>query len=127
MRGIALLSGQPPGFSLGGTATVIFLGTLYGFVGGLVFVGLRFLVRTRRFLRAAVFWALLVLVTLRGLRPINADRLLLFVPLVIVYGATLHFLWCRVYGRRRWSAPIPSAAGAAPSGEALIPEAHRDR
>lgn len=104
MRGIALLAGQSPGFSLGGTATVIFLGTVAGLVGALGFVGLRFLVRRRHFLRGAVFWAFLVLVTLRGLRPIDARRLLLFVPLVIAYGATLHLTWCRVYWPRRQSA-----------------------
>lgn len=100
MRGIALLNDQPPGFSLGGTTTVVFLGTVSGLVGGLVFVGMRLLLRTRRFLHASLFWIFLVLTALRGLRPIDAQRLLLFMPLVLLFGTILQYVWCRAYGQR---------------------------
>lgn len=101
MRAIALLQGQPPGFSLGGTATVIFLGGVSGLVGALVFVGLLLLVRRWRLLRASLFWSFLVLVTLYGLRPLDVHRVVLFLPLVTLYGTALQFVWCRVYRRRR--------------------------
>lgn len=49
----------------------------------------------------ALFWTVLILATLRGLRPIDAQRLAVFVPLVILYGTALQLVWCRVYVRRR--------------------------
>ena len=118
MRVIALLAGQTPGFSLGGTAPVIFLGTVWGGVGALVFVGLRFLTR-RRVVRATLFWAFLVLMTLRGLRPIDVQRLAVFLPLVLLYGVALQVLWCRVYWPRRSSASEP------PPKHGVAPYPHR--
>jgi hypothetical protein len=96
MRGIALLQGQTPGFSLGGTVTVVLLGALSGLVAALGFIALRWVLRTRRLVRGALYWTLLVLVTLRGLRPIDVNRLILFLPLVIAYGTALQLLWCRI-------------------------------
>jgi len=126
MRAIALLQGQAPGFSVGGTTTVIFLGAVAGLVGALVFLGLRVLVRNRRILRAALFWTLLMLGTLPGLRPIDAQRLAVFVPLVILYGTTLQLVSCRVYLRRRTrsqggrlgsSLPLPGLPGHIPPSD----------
>lgn len=113
MRGLALLAGQPARFSLGGTTTVVLLGTLCGVVGAFGFVGLQLLLRRRPLVRATLFWTFLLLVTLRGLRPVDARRLLLFVPLVLIYGATLQVLWGRVYGRRVRAAPATLKAGGA--------------
>lgn len=101
MRGIALLSGAPPGFSVGGTATVVLLGALLGLAGSVVFIGLRWLVPKRRVIRAVLFWVFLVLVTLRGLHPVDAQRLALFTPLVLVYGMMLQVVWCRLARPRR--------------------------
>jgi len=95
MSGIAVINGAPARFTLGGTATVLFLGAAWGLAGGAVFVGLRVVLRRRRFVRAAIFWAVLILLGLRGLRPIDAQRLLLFMPLVILYGTALQLLWRR--------------------------------
>lgn len=101
MRWIGLLQGQPTGFSVGGSATVVFLGAVSGLAGAVAFVALRFFVRERPVLRAGLFSVILLLVTLRGLRPIDAHRLALFLPLVALYGTTLQLLWCRGYRQRR--------------------------
>lgn len=112
MRGIALLSGAASGFSFGGTATVILLGALSGLAGAIVFVGLCWLLPRQRVARVLLFWLFLVLVTLRGLRPVDLQRLALFMPLVLTYGLILHVTWCRATRRRhvRASAPLVAAA-----------------
>ena len=96
MRGIAVLSGAPPGFSFGGSLTVVLLGALSGLVGALILTGLRVFLPGRWFLQTVIFYAALVLITLRGLRPVDSQRLFLFLPLVLIYGFLL-----RVLSRRR--------------------------
>lgn len=112
MAGIVVLSGGTPSFSVGGTATVILLGALSGLTGAVVLVGLQFLLPRRPIVRNAIFWAFLVLLALRGLRPIDEHRLMLFMPLILVYGLTLHLLWRRLQSGRRASQPANSGAAA---------------
>lgn len=104
MRGIAHVAGQPPSFSLGGTVTVIFLGMVSGLVGALVFVGLRVGLPRWRLLRTTLFWVFLALMTLRGLLPLDTPRLVLFGPLVVIYGIALEFVWSLRSLRRRQAA-----------------------
>jgi hypothetical protein len=96
MRGIAVLSGAPPSFSIGGSVTVVVLGAGCGLVGALILIALRRFLAGRWLLQTMLFYALLVLITLRGLRPVDSQRLFLFLPLVLVYGFLL-----RVLSRRR--------------------------
>jgi hypothetical protein len=96
MRGIAVVGGQPGGFSFGGSSTVVFLGAVAGAAGGLVFAGLRLLLPRHQILQAALFWIFLVLVTLRGLRPLDGARLAWFLPPVGLYGIALELLWRRI-------------------------------
>lgn len=96
MRGIAVLSDAPPGFSAGGSVTVVLLGAVSGLVGALILVALRFFLAGRWLLQTILFYAVLVLITLRGLRPLDSQRVFLFLPLVLVYGVLL-----RVLSRRR--------------------------
>lgn len=114
MWGVAVLSGATPGFSAGGTATVVLLGALWGLAGAIGSLMLQFLLPRRPRVRGALFWAFLVVVSLRGLRPIDAERLLLFMPWVIAYGGVLQVVWCRAPWRSRTSSPTPSGVGAAP-------------
>jgi len=95
MRGIALVQGQAPGFTIGGTTTVVFLGAVCGLVGSLIFAGLRALMPGSRIVRGTLFWAILVLLTLRGLSPLDVPKLAFFLPLVIGYGTLLTVAWCR--------------------------------
>ncbi|MGH7520890.1 MAG: hypothetical protein ACREMI_06400 [Gemmatimonadales bacterium] len=96
MRGIAVLSGAPPGFSFGGSLTVVFLGAVSGLVGAMILMGLRVFLPRRWLLQTLIFYAVLVLITLRGLRPVDSQRLFLFLPLVLIYGFLV-----RVLSRRR--------------------------
>jgi hypothetical protein len=107
MWAIAVVSGGTPAFSVGGSATVVLLGALAGLAGAVVLVGLRWILANKPLVRGAVFWAFLVLVTLRGLRPIDPQRVLLFMPLVVVYGITLQVLSRRLESRRRTPESVP--------------------
>lgn len=100
MRALAHVQGQTPGFSLGGSATVVFLGAVFGLAGGLWFAVLRRALQGHRIVRGAIFWTVLVAATLAGLNPVNAPRLALFMPLVFVYGVALQVIWCRWYSGR---------------------------
>jgi hypothetical protein len=105
MRGIAVLSGGMPGFSWGGTMTVVLLGALSGLAGAIVLTGVRLLLPRRAALRGTIYWAFLILAGLRGLNPVDPQRLLLFMPLILLYGITLQVLSCRM---ARVSEPLSS-------------------
>ena len=96
MRGIVLMAGGSPGFSWGGTLTVIMLGLLSGLAGALVLVAVRFLLPARPLVGGMLFWAFLIFAAMRGLHPVNPQRLLLFMPLILLYGITLQVLWSQV-------------------------------
>jgi hypothetical protein len=104
MRGIAVLSGAPGGFSFGGSLTVVLLGALSGLVGAWVLMALRTFLPRRWLLQTLLFYAILILISLRGLRPVDTQRLFLFMPLVLVYAFLL-----RVLSRRRRTLPQETA------------------
>jgi hypothetical protein len=108
MRGIALYTGGPAVFSVGGSLAVIAVGAVCGAGGGVLLVLLKWLCRSR-LLRGGVFWLLIGLVTYRGLHPLNPIKLTAFVPLAVMYGAVLQVVWCRRYRPQ----PAEAAIGAA--------------
>lgn len=91
MRVIAEATTGTSGFSLGGTLTVVFLGAVSGAIGGLLLLLARTLLRRWPPAPTVAFWLLLLALTLRGLRPVDQLRLLLFVPLVALFGALLQW------------------------------------
>lgn len=95
MRGIGLVQGRAPGFTIGGTTTVVFLGAVCGVIGSLIFAGTRALVPGNRIIRGMLFWLILVLITLRGLSPLDVPKLAFFLPLILGYGTLLTAAWCR--------------------------------
>ena len=102
MRAIALATNTRPGFSFGGTGTVVFLGASSGVGGGLLYALLHRLNPRRRLLRSALFGLVLVLLTLRGLWPIQPLALEWFMPLALAYGAIVdvaYTAWSRRRGR----------------------------
>lgn len=92
MRIIAHATNVAPGFSLGGTMTVVFLGVVSGAAGGLIYAVLVRVLRDRTTLRAVIFGVILTLLTLRGASPFTPLTLSLLLPLTLLYGALLHFV-----------------------------------
>jgi hypothetical protein len=95
MRGIALAQGTPGGMSLGGTGTVVFLGAASGLAAGVMYAAARSLLPRSPWLARLLFSITLLVVVLRGLRPVDLDRLLWFLPLFVVFGVALDRLWER--------------------------------
>lgn len=90
MRVIAHATNVAPGFSLGGTMTVVGLGAVSGAAGGVIYAILARVLRDRTTVRAVIFGIILVLLTLRGASPFTPLTLSLFLPLTLLYGALLH-------------------------------------
>jgi hypothetical protein len=76
-----------------GTITVLLAGLAAGIAGGVIYAVLARVLPTRRVLRDALFAVILVLLTLRGLNPVRPLNLLLFMPVVLVYGIALERAW----------------------------------
>ena len=97
MRFIALESGQTPSFTIEGSIAVSLLGALTGAIVAAIFLGVRAAFPTRRWMRAALFWAVCGALVLRGLNPVTALNAGIFGPLFLLHGALLHVYWCRVH------------------------------
>lgn len=113
MRAIALANNTPPAFSIGGTATVVFLGAVSGAGGGLLYALLHRVVPRRRLVRSALFGVALVLLTLRGLRPIQPLSLEWFMPLALAYGVIVDVGYT-TWSRRRAVGERSVAEGSVP-------------
>jgi hypothetical protein len=110
MRVFALLEGREPGWSFGGSMTVVFMGAVWGTLGGvLLWMGRRYFRRSPA-ARGALFWIPLTLLYLRGLSPLNANSLAAFMPIFVAYGAVLYRVFCHRYVAR-WATSM--AAGTA--------------
>ncbi len=95
MRGIAMAQGTPPGFSLGGSMTVVFLGAATGLAAGLIYVASLKLVGNRMWWARLLFAVVVLAITVRGLRPVDSLKLALFLPLFAAYGVIFDRLWSR--------------------------------
>jgi hypothetical protein len=100
MRVIAHETNVAPGFTLGGTMTVVGLGAVSGLAGGLIYAVLARFLPNRAIVRSLLFGVILVLITLRGLSPATALSISLFMPLVVLYGALIDYAY-----RRRFASP----------------------
>src|SRR5215204_5874761 len=87
MHAIALTSEAQRVVSVEGTITVLLAGVGAGLAGGAIYALLDRVLPQRRFARGLLFLAVLVLLTLRGLRPVTPLSLALFMPLALLYGA----------------------------------------
>lgn len=100
MHLIARITTGVGSFSVGGTLTVVFLGTVSGAAGGLILVAARALFRRWPPATSLVYWAALLALTLRGLKPLDDLRLAFFLPLVLIFGSVLQW-WTFRLARRR--------------------------
>lgn len=99
MRVVAHATDAAPGFTWGGSFTVIFLGAGWGVGGAVIYAVLLAALPRRPAIRITIFALILILLTLRGLRPFTPLTLSLFMPLSLIYGALL------VIAHRRWRLP----------------------
>jgi len=101
MRAFALATGRPPGFSFGGTFSIILSGAIAGFVGGmLLFAAARF-VPARLPFRGLIFGLLCYVLATPGFRPPHLLVFALFAPTFLAYGVAtvmLHERFARVAG-----------------------------
>lgn len=103
MRGLALAAGRPPGFSFGGTFSVILSGAIAGFVGGvLLLVAARFIPVLLRF-RGLIFGLVCYALATPGFRPPELVVFVLFAPTFLAYGVATVMLYER-FVRREGSA-----------------------
>ena len=109
MRVIALQSGSPGILTPSGTTTVVLAGVASGLGGALLHLVASAIARRiapgRPWVRRALFGILLVLVTLRGLHPVQPLPLALFGPLVILYAVVIEVAAARREGLGRESRP----------------------
>jgi hypothetical protein len=78
-------------FTLGGTLTVIGLGIACGLLGGLVLVAVRRFIHRWSPLPFVLYWVFLIGITLRGINPVDTQRALVFLPIVILFGIALEW------------------------------------
>ena len=109
MRVIARSNGTAPVLTPSGTLTVLLCGVAAGIAGALVYAALGWRLASRPVLRATVFALFLAFVTSRGLHPVARLPLLLFGPLVLVYGALVVALWPRLGGQAPRANPMTAA------------------
>ncbi len=106
MRGIAVLSGAPPSFTVGGSLRVVLMGALSGLGGAWILKVLRSFLPKRWLIQTILFYAIIVLIMLRGLKPVDSQRLVLFLPVVLLYGFIV-----RIATRRRRTLPADPVVG----------------
>ena len=106
MRVIAHATNVAPGFSLGGTMTVVFMGAVSGAAGGVIYALLVRFLPDRPLVRGVLFGVILTLLTLRGASPSTPLTLSLFFPLTFLYGGLLDYIHRRHFGGS--AAPVAS-------------------
>ena len=84
MRVVALMQGTPPGWTFGGTMTVIFLGTVSGFVAGIIYYLLQRFV-DKGWVRTAAFIVICGLISWRGVHGVPPVQQAMFMALAIAY------------------------------------------
>ena len=87
MRAIAVTSGAPALFTPEGTITVLLAGAGSGALAGGIHRLLMAVLPRRRLARDLVFLAVLAALTVRGLHPVDPQRLVLFGGLVVLFAA----------------------------------------
>ena len=103
MHGISLLATEAQhSVTVEGTITVLLAGLAAGIAGGVIYALLARVLPARRLLRDVLFAVILELLTLRGLSPVSALALSLFMPVVALYGVALERAWhARSHSSRR--------------------------
>ena len=96
MTAIAIAENVAPSFTVGGSLTVVGLGTLTGAVVAVLFLASRAAFPHHRVARTLLFWGLIAAFVWRGLNPVTALKVVVFAPLFLLHGGLLALYWCRV-------------------------------
>ena len=91
MRVVALMQGTLPGWTFEGTLTVVFLGTVSGFVAGIIYYLLRRFV-ARPWMRTAAFIAICGLISWRGVHGVPPYQQAMFMALAFAYLVVVDLL-----------------------------------
>lgn len=86
MRGVAVVQEWNLSFSIAGSTTVVMMGVLAGVAGAVIALTRWSIPRLPAALKPPLFWLAAVLITYRVLQPIDRDRVMMFAPVVLVYG-----------------------------------------
>ena len=97
MRLFALHTGARPGLSLGGTTTVIVMGVVSGVAGAMIRAAAAASLPRHlpAWIGSAIFAIACLLLTLRGLEPVDAARVAYFIPLTVAYIIAFELAWWR--------------------------------
>ena len=103
MRLFALHTGARPGMSLGGTTTVIAMGVVSGVAGAIIRAAAAASLPRQlpAAIGSAIFAIACLLLTLRGLKPVDAARATYFFPLTVAYIIAFELAWRRRKVARR--------------------------
>jgi hypothetical protein len=101
MRGVALVEGRVPVWTVTGTLTVIGMGALFGLLFSLLWMLVGRWIPGHRFARGLLFGALSALIASPGLTPPRVSTFVLFVPWFLAYGIALSLFvgWSREASR----------------------------
>ena len=109
MRIFALMEGREPGWTFEGSLTVVFMGAVYGTIGGfLLWLGRRWFKRSP-IARGALFWIPLTALFLRGLSPLTENSLMAFLPFYFAYGLVVYRVFCHRFVARWATASVAPA------------------
>ncbi len=91
MRVVALMQGTPPGWTFGGTMTVVFLGTVSGLGAGIIYHLLRRFV-AKPWMRTAAYIAICGLISWRGVHGVPPLQQAMFMTLALAYLVVIDIL-----------------------------------
>ncbi|HWL38731.1 MAG TPA: hypothetical protein VNO75_00710 [Gemmatimonadaceae bacterium] len=100
MRVVAIMQGATPGWSFGGTMTVVFLGTVSGFAAGVIYSLLRRFVR-EPWVRTALFIVICGVISWRGVHGVPPVQQAMFMALALAYLVIVDVLGRLASGARR--------------------------
>ena len=98
MRVVAHLEGRIPGWTIGGTMTVVFYGAVAGAFSGLIYYLLRRFVN-KPWLRTVAFFTICGLVSWRGVNGLLPIPQAMFMALALFYLVTVDILGRRLASR----------------------------